>query len=97
MPQFVSTSLQYGTADDFLNSRRFDVSGKKVGVLWQIRIPQGQRAFIIDAIPNSLQHEREVLLPPGTVLRIVRKTLRERGDQIDVILEAEVIGVEATR
>jgi len=97
MPQFVSTSLQYWTADSFLTMHRFGVAGKLVGVLWRIRVPQGQRAFFIDAIPNNLQHEREVLLPPGTVLRITRKTIRKRGDMIDVILEAEVIGVEATR
>ena len=91
-PVFMSTSLASHKALDF--ARSFATSIGDVEILWDIRIPQGQRALFIDAVSSLLSKEDEVLLPPGTVLRVIGKKFQRREGITRVILEAEVIDIE---
>ena len=71
---FMSTSLREETAIDFLNRKR------KRGILMYIKIPKGTSGIMVDVVVNEYW-ESELLLEPGTKIRITGKRI-ENGIRI---------------
>jgi rubrerythrin len=66
---FMSTSLREKTAIDFANRK------EERGILMYIKIPKGTNGIIVDVAVND-SWESELLLEPGTKIRITGKELK---------------------
>ena len=71
---FMSTSLREETAIDFANKKR------ERGILMYVKIPKGTNGVIVDVAVNA-NWESELLLAPGTKIRITGKRI-ENGTKI---------------
>ena len=63
----VSTTIDPSRADFYAN---MDITGAKARVVFKINAPEGAKAFEIPEEFSTYLSDREVLLPPGTVLRV---------------------------
>ena len=71
---FMSTSLREKTAIDFVNRK-----GER-GILMYIKVPKGTNGIMVDVAIND-NWESELLLEPGTKIRITGKRI-ENGMKI---------------
>ena len=71
---FMSTSLREETAIEFVNRKR------ERGILMYVKIPKGTNGIMVDVAVND-NWESELLLAPGTKIRITGKRI-ENGTKI---------------
>lgn len=65
---FLSTSVDIGVADRFIMGRAHQ--SDKVAAVMEIRVPAGSRGLYVDRLRDK-NWEDEVILPPGSRLRVV--------------------------